>query len=1144
MNQIHFLDALGFTSILSSIITTGRILVLLKASLLKDDFNNHKDREKDKETRSHLYYTRELTERFLTLTQYTKDPYPFNYLIKLRSYGLSIRYNTAEKGNSYWIDDTLIFNSIELSISDLKDFIGESVASIKLLLYQDLLFNNLEIPELRQPPPYINIRDLKDDISNSEYNFNFLEDSRNIDLKKESNYLLNKILKTSILRESFIIGYSSIEQTINWNINRLRSYFIKIRLFKEQLLVLIHLTSGAPARGTELLSIKYRNSDREGRGLFIEDGLISLVTSYHKNYRTSAKLKLIHRYISKDLSLYLIYYLWLVEPFSYSLILFLSELDLGYSLSSAVQTYRSPFIWPERARPRPDDSLYQIRKRPRRNTEAIEEIDLDIDIETVKNTSNTPFWISSNQWTSGQLSQLIYQQFIKSLGLNINLIKWRHIIIAIIRKYNIDSRIDSILPRSNFNTDSNLDYGELSESDHDIDIDLRGEIADLQSGHTKAIAEQIYARDINELPGQTASKRALYRATSCWLHRFLGLEIVDYKNKSIKTENRLIQAQKWSKYQTIDLDLILRQYFGSNSHYRAQQKPNLKLILKGFSPLLIISGTGSGKSLYFQIPSLIANLESIHSLSIVVLPFIALKLDLLARLQRLGLRVEDWGGSISSKTQILLISYESVISHRFKEFAIRQIHQNRLDRIYIDECHVILDANSEFRPKLRDLGEILDLKVQLIYLTATLPPLDLSEWLSVTGTTLDSLKILRESTIRSNIRYRVQEVDSSKLFKYFISIYKAKKQSIEPGGQIIIYCTSKRMTEKIAENISCSYFHSELNDGQKARILRDFIDQKIPVLSATNAFGVGIDSPNIRLIIHFNRPSKLRLYSQESGRAGRDGRPAEALLLGTNFSSDNSQIDSDLIDYSRSIHCRRIILDRVLDGREDRSECGESEEPCDICSNRAFNPQVLAENRVPSSIESPPSTETPPIEFRMIEKQQEGNQQIRLQEIRSIIFDLTLLELKLVQTFQECFICSRKLEKCSCQARDREKSLKKGVEIEKSLQFDRYSGCYRCYLPYQLCPRFERVGSQYRMNGAVQACRYPEILRDFLAGAILRRDEGLQEWFIQRGLKYSIQVQNEKDLYRVCGRKHQIGEVETNELVWSFWSLYRLEEKH
>ncbi len=328
-------------------------------------------------------------------------------------------------------------------------------------------------------------------------------------------------------------------------------------------MVLIHLTSGLPARGTELLTIRTRNTAKGGlRGLFIENSLISLVTQYYKNYTTTAKLKIIHRYIASDISQLLIYYLWLVEPFSYRLGVFLEETSSENTQNRSIETYRSAFLWPEKARSRPNLDFYQVRKRPRRNTEAIDELDPDLDlIETstsTKSTDSLPFWISLNSWTSGQLSQLIQREFKSRLGLKISLIKWRHIIIAIFRKFNSDPKIAKLLAPTPRAKEGAIGEEE-GDSESDLDFNLDLDIAINQSGHSLAISEQIYGRDISELPGQTSTKRAIYRLTSCWLHRFLGLESASpIATRSIENENKRLRLKKWRKYQKIDLVAVLK----------------------------------------------------------------------------------------------------------------------------------------------------------------------------------------------------------------------------------------------------------------------------------------------------------------------------------------------------------------------------------------------------------------------------------------------------------------------------------------------------------------------------------------------------------------------------------------------------------
>ena len=333
-----WLEAKNYTTILSSIITISRFFVLLKATNQRALAQKQASTNQTLTVQSHYTYTKKLAEKFLILASYNSEPYPFDWIIKLRAYGLAIRYNTSEIGSIYWIDDTVYYQDIELSISTLRTFIAELLADAQSQLYTSLLFIDPEIELLNQLPP-IELSELWDNPTDSDPDFTFLRDSRNIQFgSTDSDWLLKRILSNISLSQEFVSGYKPGDPKLIWNRPRIQLYFSQIRSFKELLLVLVHLTSGGPARGTELLTIRFRNSLRgELRGVFIESNLVALVTIYHKNYSSSAKLKVIHRYLPKEVSLLIIYYLWLVEPFSYSLSLFLSESD-------PTAIYRSPYI--------------------------------------------------------------------------------------------------------------------------------------------------------------------------------------------------------------------------------------------------------------------------------------------------------------------------------------------------------------------------------------------------------------------------------------------------------------------------------------------------------------------------------------------------------------------------------------------------------------------------------------------------------------------------------------------------------------------------------------------------------------------------------------------------------------------------------
>ena len=787
-DNLQWLEAKDYTSTLSGIITTSRLLALHKAYL-----NRKKElREKEpEEAKSVFEFTKSYTDTFLTVPFLTL-PTPFDYIYKLRAYGLQVANNTTEIGTLYWEEDILFYKDISLSIKSLRDFIQNLTSRAYTVLYSDLLFLKPDLSDLEDCPKF-DITLLIDNPTNSDLGYSFLSDPRNTALRQiNTSWLYNRLLATPNIASQYIENYRPRETEINWNLKAFSDYFNRIRAFKDYLLILAQLSSGAPARGTELLSIRYKNTENGLiRSVFIEKGLISLVPTYHKGFIRSAKPKIIHRYLPREVSILYVYYLWLIIPFerNISILLAKSELDIQ----------NTAFLWPEKARSRANSGLSPIRKRIRRNTLATTEIDPDI--EPLSNIANPNLSLSFryNTWTSNQLSQLIKREFIAILGLNISLIDWRHILIGIIREHASRKISESLSSHPDHGSDS-------SQSEEDS-------ITDIQAGHTSFTADRIYARDINELSGQTATKRERFYQLSTWLHRFYLFESTIPDLASSIRSNRLYRYEKWKSWQEIDLLSEFQKVYGFQRSFQSLQESGLKAILSGISPIIIIMGTGMGKSLFFLLPAII-NFKT-DSLSVLIIPLISLRTDLLSRAKKLGIKAKIWDPitSSSSDIRLLLITPESVFTSTFSDYLHRQIYQKRLDRIYIDECHIILDSTPDYRPKLLQLKELLRYEVQLIYLTATLPPDILSKWYSKAGIRADDAKLLRDKTTRPNIQYTVmthsdKNVSIFEFLRTIIAIRTIEYEDKKPY-QIIVYAGTISLVKKVGTVLNCPIYHGK-----------------------------------------------------------------------------------------------------------------------------------------------------------------------------------------------------------------------------------------------------------------------------------------------------------------------------------------------
>lgn len=187
--------------------------------------------------------------------------------------------------------------------------------------------------------PALEIKSLVDDMSRAEEGWSFLVDGRNKFAEDGEEWMIRRIFKEEGLRKIFV--HRSQEQNraagkIEWNQRGIEGYFRQVRQFKEELFVLVHLSAGAPARGTELITVMHRNPQqgRGQRGVFIDDGMVVFATSYHKNYQHSKTKKPIQRYLPEEVGELLVYYLWLVEPFMRIIQLMARE-----------QVEASDFIW-------------------------------------------------------------------------------------------------------------------------------------------------------------------------------------------------------------------------------------------------------------------------------------------------------------------------------------------------------------------------------------------------------------------------------------------------------------------------------------------------------------------------------------------------------------------------------------------------------------------------------------------------------------------------------------------------------------------------------------------------------------------------------------------------------------------------------
>ena len=323
---------------------------------------------------------------------------------------------------------------------------------------------------------------------------------------------------------------------------------------------------------------------------------------------------------------------------------------------------------------------------------------------------------------------------------------------------------------------------------------------------------------------------------------------------------------------------ILHEYWGYPD-FRGIQREIIESIGSGKDTLGLMP-TGGGKSLTFQVPALAQK-----GVCIVISPLISLMKDQVDHLRQnnigaaaiySGMRRDDIVATLENcifgGIKILYISPERVGSDLFKA---KLLHM-RVSFITVDEAHCISQWGYDFRPSYLQISEIRKLvpDAPVLALTATATPEVITDIQKQLG--FEKENVFRMSFERKNLAYVVRRTESKEAEAVHIL------QSV--SGSAIVYVRSRRRTKQVAEllhnnGISATWYHAGLEPAEKAQRQEDWQNDKIRVIVATNAFGMGIDKPDVRLVIHPDAPSSIEAYFQEAGRAGRDGKKSYAVLL-------------------------------------------------------------------------------------------------------------------------------------------------------------------------------------------------------------------------------------------------------------------------
>jgi superfamily II DNA helicase RecQ len=625
-------------------------------------------------------------------------------------------------------------------------------------------------------------------------------------------------------------------------------------------------------------------------------------------------------------------------------------------------------------------------------------------------------------WSTERLTKVLTRETSKRLGFRMTIQEYRHIAIAIDREFI---------------------RGSSAEADEDEEGEGEDDIHDLMAAHSSKLANARYARMGGLSKGLTPESINLYRSVSDKWQRWYKLESrreISIKIKAVRTEPETHESAVRERMMK-----ALQTMYGTNAKFKSvEQQAAVINTAMGTNQLFVILPTGKGKSLTFMLPAMQSHAET----TVVITPLVALAEDLLRRCKATGIDAIIYGRGVNRSARIVVIVTETVISGSCLQF-IRDLYLTKcLDRIVFDECHKLLHDQG-FRPKLAAIKDLC-VEVQLVYLTATFPPTMLNAYKD--AMCLNEPRFIRLVGHKLRTRYNVLVLDGEQFDQLADEQIQNMLSSCEEMDKVLVFCRSKKMSETWAKRWDCEWFNSDTKN--KAEVLESWTSG---LMFATGSLGAGVDIMSIRAVIHVGEPYGMINFDQEVGRGGRGGEMVESLTL---LSDDEemklrqrkvhtlSQDEKAMHEFLTTNKCRRTGMSVYLNGENHDVTCESLES--ELCGNcKVHLSHTMAGKRR--------ATDDEELERRVRQRQSYERRwsdlQTTIMREEQRVQDILRIVNHLQDTCPACWLIGEigEHEGKKCKYVERALGMRYEVFQGNYLEYEKYSCCYRCSLPQELC---------------------------------------------------------------------------------------------